>query len=189
MANTNAPSGLQPFRHLTGGQVRSNEYSIASGYNTALYAGDVVEMTGTGKNVKQAAAGNVDNIGVFAGCRYVNELGEQKFSQYWPASTVATEIVAYVYDDPNIVFQAQCNTLSAGDVGQLVDWEVAAGVPAIGKSATIVDVATGTAAAGMALRIVELKPEVTNEYGANAKALVIFAEHALKTGAVGAGGS
>ncbi len=189
MANVDAPFGLRPYRHLTGGQVRSNEYSIASGYNTSLFTGDVVEMSGTGKNVKQAAAGNVDNIGVFAGCRYVNELGEQKFSQYWPANTVATEIVAYVYDDPMIVFQAQCNTLAAADVGQLVDWEIGAGSPAVGQSATVVDVATGTAAAGMALRIVELKPEVTNDYGDNAKALVIFAEHALKTGAVGAGGS
>jgi len=189
MANSNSPFGLRPYRHLAGGQVRSNEYSIASGYNKSLFSGDVVEMSGTGKNVQQAIAGNVDNIGVFAGCRYVNELGEQKFSQYWPANTVATEVVAYVYDDPNIVFQAQCNTLAEADVGQLVDWAVAPGVPALGQSASVVDVITGTAAVGMALRIIELKPEVTNAYGVNAKALVIFAEHALKTGAVGAGGS
>lgn len=188
MANTDSAFGLRPYRHLTGGCVRTNEYSIASGYNTNLFHGDPVEMTGTGKNVQLAAAGNIDNIGVFAGCRYVNAQGEQKFSKHWPANTVATEIVAYVYDDPNIVYEAQCDTLAAGDVGALVDWNVGTGSASTGLSGAYADIGALTATAAKSLRILELKPAVDNAYGAYAKALVMFAEHALKTGAAGAGG-
>ena len=127
MANVNGPFGLRPARHLTGGVIRASEYSIASGYATSIFTGDVVEMTGTGTNVGKAAAQNADNIGVFAGCRYVDAQGKQQFSQYWPASTTATDVVAFVYDDPNIVFEAQTDTLAEGDIGALADWNVGTG--------------------------------------------------------------
>lgn len=187
MANVNAPSGLRPVRHMGGGDIRMSEYSIASAYNTNIFTGDVVEMTGTGKNVAKAAAQNVDNIGVFAGCRYVNAQGEQKFSKHWPADTVATEIVAYVYDDPDIVFEAQCDTLAAADIGALVDWNVGTGSTATGVSG-LYAVGSVTGTTGKSLRLVELKKSPNNAYGAYAKAYVVFAEHVLKGVVAGVGG-
>lgn len=189
MANTNSAFGLRPYRHLSGGCVRMNEYSIASGYSVDIFHGDPVEITGTGKNIQRAAAGNVDSIGVFAGCRFVNAQGEQKFSKHWPANQVATEIVALVYDDPNIVYEIQCDTLAEGDIGQLVDWNLGTGSVATGLSGAFADIGALTASAGKSLRILELKPSVDNAYGTYAKALVSFAEHALKTGTAGAGGA
>lgn len=188
MANVNSPHGLRPVRHMTGGDVRVNEYSIASAYATNIFFGDPVEMTGTGKNIQLAAAQNVDNIGVFAGCRYVNAQGEQKFSKYWPASTSATEIVAMVYDDPNIVYEIQCDTLAEGDIGQLVDWAAGTGSTTTGVSGAYADLTTGTATTNMSLRLIELKKSPDNAYGAYAKAYVVFAEHVLKGVVAGVGG-
>lgn len=188
MANTNAPHGLRAVKHMTGGVVRTNEYTIASAYNTNIFYGDQVEMTGTGKNVALAAATNVDNIGMFAGCRYVNAAGEQKFSKYWPADTVATEIVALVYDDPNIVFEAQCDTLAAADIGTLVDWNAGTGSTSTGMSGGYMDVGAGTATTDQTYRLIELKPSPDNAYGAYAKAYVVFAEHVLKGVVAGVGG-
>lgn len=188
MANTNSPNGLVPFRHLSGGSIRASAYSIASAYAYSIYEGNPVEMTGTGRNVQNAAAGNADNIGVFAGVRYVDAQGNQVFSKKWPADTVATDIIAYVYDDPNIVFAAQCDTLAEGDVGTLVDWNEGTGNDTTGISGAYADVGAGTATTAQSLRIQRLIPRVNNAYGAYAKAEVTFAEHALKTGAAGAGG-
>jgi len=187
MANVNGPFGLRPARHSTGGVIRASEYSIASAYATSIFTGDVVEMTGTGTNIAKAAAENVDNIGVFAGCRYVDSQGKQQFSQYWPASTTASDIVAFVYDDPNIVFEAQCDTLAAADIGALADWNVGTGSTTTGQSGLYV-VASSTGTTGKALRLLQAKPSPDNAYGAYAKVEVVFAEHVMKGVVSGVGG-
>lgn len=187
MANVNSPFGFRPVRHQSGGCVRLNEYSIESGYNTTIYQGDVVEMTGTGKNVAKAAAANPDNIGVFWGCRYVDAQGNQQFSNRWPANTVATDIVALVYDDHNIVFEAQVDTIAEADIGNLMDLAVGTGSDLTGVSGAYLDEATkGTT--GGAFRVLEIVPNPVNEYGAYAKVHCVFAEHAVKGVVAGVGG-
>ncbi|RJQ53485.1 MAG: hypothetical protein C4521_07505 [Actinobacteria bacterium] len=188
MANTNSPFGFRARRHMTGGMIRLSEYSIASAYNANIFFGDPVEMTGTGKNIQLAPEDNVDSIGVFAGCRYVDSQGNQKFSKYWPAGTTATDIVALVYDDPNIVFEMQVSTIAAADVGQLVDWAAGTGSTVTGVSGAYADTATA-AASNASLRIIGLVPRVDNAYGAYAKIEVVFAEHALKGVVAGVGGN
>lgn len=45
-------------------------------------------------------------IGVFVGCSYTSpSTGQKLFAQYYPASTAANDIVAYVVDDPSAVFK------------------------------------------------------------------------------------
>lgn len=188
MANTNAPSGFKPIKHLTGGAIRLSEYSIASGYGTAIYSGDRVEMTGTGTNVAKSAAGNTDDIGTFAGVMYVDSVGNQVFSKHWPASTTATDIRALVYDDPNIVFEVQCDTLAEADVGQLVDLNVGTGSATTGLSGAYADVGAGTATTGKTFKILRLVPRANNAYGAYAKAEVIAVEHAHSGVVSGVGG-
>lgn len=188
MANTNSPFGFRARRHMTGGMIRLSEYSIASAYSSNIFLGDPVEMTGTGKNIQLAAAANVDSIGVFAGCRYVDSQGNQKFSKYWPASTTATDIVAMVYDDPNIVFEMQVDTIAAADVGLLVDWNAGSGSTITGVSGAYADISSA-AATDKSLRILGLVPRVDNAYGAYAKIEVVFAEHALKGVVAGVGGN
>jgi hypothetical protein len=187
MANTNAPFGLRPVGHIAGGDVRLQEYSIASAYNTNIFQGDVVELTGTGTNVALAAAENVDNLGVFWGCRYVDSSGNQVFKNYWPADTVGTNIVALVYDDPMTMFECQTDTLAAADVGTLVDWNAGTGSTTTGVSG-LYAVGSVTGTSGKGLRVKKLVPRPDNAYGAYAKAHVVFAEHIHLTGAAGAGG-
>jgi len=198
MANRDGANGLRPSRHLSGGAIRANEYSIASAYAVSLFTGDTVTMTGTGKNIAVATGGTtVDNLGVFAGCRYVNAQGKQIFSQYWPASTVATDIVAFVYDDPNIIFVGQCDDLAAADIGALIDSDQpndgSLGSATTGQSGTELVATTGTT--GKTFRLLGLINSPDNAYGTFAKAEVLFVEHVMNPAAedgsgtiVGAGG-
>ena len=42
MANQDAPFGFRPTRHLTGGEVRTNEYAIAANFGTSIYTNQPV---------------------------------------------------------------------------------------------------------------------------------------------------
>jgi hypothetical protein len=45
-------------------------------------------------------------IGVFVGCQFTNPTTKQlQFSQYYPASTAADDILAFVVDDPSALFK------------------------------------------------------------------------------------
>ena len=44
------------------------------------------------------------------GCRYTDpNSGQLTFSQIWPANTVASDAMAYVVDDPNVLFTIQAS--------------------------------------------------------------------------------
>lgn len=189
MANTDAPYGLRPIRHMSGGVVSTNEYTIATGYATSIFFGDVVQGVADG-SIVQAEAGNVDNLGVFAGCSYVNATGEQIFSPYWPASTTATNIKAFVYDDPNIIFaiQSDATGAAAADKHNGADWEVVAGDTKTGRSKWNLDVSAGLATTGKALRILRVIDDGENAAGAYSDVEVIFNEHVMKGVVSGVGG-
>jgi hypothetical protein len=106
MANKDAAFGFRPVRHLTGGLIRTNEYAIAANYGTDIFQGQCV-IAVTGGTIQAAAAGNV-LLGVFGGCFFTHPTtGKPTFSNHYPASTNASDIVAQVYDDPRIVFEVQ----------------------------------------------------------------------------------
>lgn len=186
MANTNSPMGLRAVRHFSGGTVRPSEYTIADGYNTAIYAGDLVKSTGTGNNIAVCAAGE-RSIGVFQGVNFTNSAGDIKFQPYWPASTAlatGTTAKAMVYDDPKILFEVQVSAsagLVATDIHNFADIVYAAGNAQSGTSGVMLDQSTLTAttANGGQLYIYRLAPTVGNAYGQYAKALVMINEHEL----------
>ena len=186
MTNVNAPFGLRPVRHSRGGVIRASEYTIADQYGTSLFTGDPVKETGTGKNIGIASAGASNKItGIFAGCEYVDALGETKFSKYWPASTVTksgTTVKALVYDDPDIEFEVQFDTLAAADVRALANLASGAGNTVTGLSGW-----TGVAPPGSTenqVKIMDVPPVigangVTNAYGTYAVAAVLISQHVL----------
>jgi hypothetical protein len=107
-----APYGLKPV-NLIGGLPfagATRQIPIASTYATNIFNGDVVQYKNDGtliittlQNQDAAVAGVV---GVFLGCSFTNPTTKQKqFSQYYPASTVADDIMAYICDDPNALFK------------------------------------------------------------------------------------
>ena len=107
MANKDAAFGFRPTRHLTGGEIRTEEYTIAANHGTSIFTGQVVEAV-AGGGIEQAAAGDTQQLGVFGGCFYTDPTSSKPtYSAFYPASTNASDIVAYVYADPHIVFEAQ----------------------------------------------------------------------------------
>lgn len=105
-----APYGLQPV-NLIGGQVfagSTREYPIPYGYSTNIFYGDFVGLTRGQIQRLAVSTGTAGNqSGIFLGCSYTDPTTKQKrFSQYWPASTLAGDAVAIVCDDPDTVFKA-----------------------------------------------------------------------------------
>lgn len=104
-----APYGLIPIQ-LIGGQVYAGStrmIPIASGYSTDLLYGDVVKLTTDGTLVKDTGTSTATPVGVFLGCQYTNPTTKQWLqTQYWPASTVASDAMAVVADDPKLLFRA-----------------------------------------------------------------------------------
>ena len=109
MANKDAAFGVKPTRHLTGGKIRTEEYAIAANHGTSIFNGQVVEAVAAG-GIEQAAAGDTQQLGVFGGCFFTDpSTSKPTFKAFYPASTNASDIVASVFADPYIVYEAQHN--------------------------------------------------------------------------------
>lgn len=176
MANTDAPNGFTPLRHLTGGVVRPQEYLIANAYNANLASGDLVALASDG-TINRATAGGVA-LGVFYGAEYIeNSTGDVKFVKVWNNGTAVkanTSVKAYVYDDPNITYKVQGNgTFAAANVGETCNVTLGTFNSTFGYSTDEADLATlGTGA--QVLKILRLIDEPNNAVGANAKLEVII---------------
>lgn len=105
MALTASPFGFVLRKHPTG-QSRANAYTISAAYATAIGYEDPVALDTNGQIIIGTAGS--DFIGVFAGVHYRDATGKPTYSKNWPgAVSGATEIVCYVYDDPDNVYEAQ----------------------------------------------------------------------------------
>ena len=149
MSATNAPFGFRPSYHPSG-QMRPKAYTIASTYAANIFQGDPVKLVdagtvqlGTSDGTRSGTVDSVSLLGVFAGCQYIDSLGKPTLTPFWPTGTTATDIVAWVYDDPETIFQVQYNNPSSGTtvqtaVGEECDWTVASpgGSTATGLSNT-----------------------------------------------------
>ena len=177
MANADAPRGFWPLRHLSGGSMaRTSPYTIASTYGTNIFRGDVVKLV-AGGGIELAAAGD-RFIGVFDGVQYTASDGSMKYAKYWPASTTATAIPAYVYDDPNILFGVQsAGSTVAADVGNIGDHVAGTGSTTTGISAHELNGTTSTSDAGW--RVLGKIESPDNAYGTNVNLIVQAYEHEL----------
>lgn len=107
-----APYGLKPI-NLVGGLPfagATRQIPIGNAYNTSIFNGDVVQLNSSGNVIITTLQNNASPvngvIGVFLGCSYTNPATKQKvFSQYYPASTAADDILAYISDDPNALYK------------------------------------------------------------------------------------
>lgn len=114
---TAAPYGFRVVK-LAGNRpnaLTNSLYPIASNYGTSIYYGQPVVFASSGIQVPSSAnlgSSGADNyIGIFVGCTYTDpSLKYTVFRQYYPASTVASDIQAYVMDDPNAILQVQTST-------------------------------------------------------------------------------
>ena len=105
-----APYGLKPI-NLIGGQVfagQTRELPIASNTAGAINNGDIVRLA-SGFIVKETGTTTVSAtgvVGVFVGVTYTNpSTGQKLFANSYPGSVVASDIMAYVVDDPDALFK------------------------------------------------------------------------------------
>jgi len=150
MASSATPYGLKPVKRADGlpysGAV--THYKIdPAGVANNIFNGSIVQLTaagyieladGTGKDITTNNFGgsSIGAAGVFVGCEYVNDQGQTVHSQYYPSGAV--NAVAYIVDDPNVLFQAQLDGVSGQD-----DLGTITGFPAAQNPLTSGDTATG----------------------------------------------
>jgi hypothetical protein len=130
----NTPNGIIPVRSLTSGPYNGqvNTYLIKSGYTNNIYRGDIVVVAGPGDadgdytgyiiSLADALNGTPEQqrytplLGVFNGCSYRQPFAQNPIDPaspgrpMWPAGQVKLNnvpAVAFVADDPILVFQAQ----------------------------------------------------------------------------------
>jgi len=159
MSLTATPTGAEPMGTLSSsgsfsGKVR--HIPIASGVTPAIFYGDFVKLVAGGGVELDAGTSSMTPVGVFVGCSYTDPNSSQLvMAQYWPTGTVASDAVAYVADDPNLLMQMQGNAaIEAADRGQNASVVQTAGSTSIGRSRNAVNSVTATTAA-MPLRVID----------------------------------
>jgi len=105
-----APYGMKPV-NLIGGQPFAGStrmFPIQYGFATNIFYGDFVKVVRGFATRAAITTGTTNNqiTGVFLGCSFTDPVTKQKrFSQFWPANTLAGDGVAYVADDYDAVFK------------------------------------------------------------------------------------
>ena len=112
MTATAAPFGLRPSMHGSGGVVRPIRRSIDPANTTPIYKGSPIQINAadgfislSGAGTPSGATNQVD--GVFIGCEYNDATGKYNVSPFWPGTTGCTNIVAWVVEDTNAIFEVQ----------------------------------------------------------------------------------
>lgn len=182
-----APYGLKPI-NLIGGQVfagATRQLPIAASYTTAIFNGGVVTLVagGTIENSPLAADASplAGVVGVFLGCQYINPSTKQlTFSQYWPGISGATNIVAFITDDPDQLYKAvnvagttvddATSGLLPAYLGQTVVGSncrlvLNTGSTTTGNSKVGIYTAAGATTSSLPLRIVDVVPDTANASG------------------------
>jgi len=193
MANLDSPFGLRPVRMVNGSPFsnQQNRYRIAANYATSIYQGDLVQVV-TGGGIERVAAGGSGLVlGVFNGCTYTDpSSGKQKWSNYYPASTNASDIIAFVIDAPDTVFEVQAD--AAFPVADLFgNFDIVDGSPVgdttSGISNVELDVTTGATTATLPLKAIDVSQDPLNDdvATANTNVLVVINNHLFSAGTVG----
>jgi len=185
MANKDAAFGCRPVRMMggapySGGQSR---YRIASGATTPIYQGDLVTQLTAGVLGRHAASGTVPIVGVFNGVQYTDPTsGEQVYKNYYPGSIAASDIIANIVDDPNVVFEVQADAaLPVADLFGNFDIVDASDVgdEYSGRSNTELDVTTGATTATLPLKAIDISQDPLNSDvgSANTNVLCVIQNH------------
>ena len=187
MANETTKMGLIPVRKVggqpwTGGQQR---YRIASGATTAIFQGDLVTQLTAGTIGRHAASGTVPFLGVFNGCSYTDPTsGETVFSNSYPGSIAASDIVANVIDDPMVQFSIQSD--EAFPVTDLFgNFDIVDSSPVgdtkTGTSNMQLDTSTGATTATLPLKAIDISqdPENSDVASAGTNVIVVIQNHVM----------
>jgi len=172
MATTATPMGAEPIDTLSSsgsftGKVR--HIKIASAYDTAIFYGDFVKVVSSGTIERSAVTTAVvaGTLGIFVGCSYTDPSTSQlTFNQTFPADTAASDIMAYVVDDPKLVFRMQGDeAIAQTGLGNNVSAVNTAGSTSIGRSKNALDGGSVATTNTLPLRILEFVDGPTSTVG------------------------
>lgn len=138
MSSTSAPFGFRASFHNSG-NMRPKAYTVASTYAANIFSGDPVKLIdtgviqlGTSDGTRSGTTDGIALLGIFVGCQYNDASGKPTISPFWPTGTTATDITAWVVDDPETLFEVQYSnpgtpgtTTMQTAVGEECDWTVA----------------------------------------------------------------
>ncbi len=124
MSATYTPFGLKPVWHPSG-LVRSLNYTGAYDDAVTFYSGTPVALSNSGSAseitvASNSAAATARLFGVFAGVEYTDASGRRTVSKWFgPALGTATDVVFWIYQDQEIVYEIQANgSMANTTVGQ-----------------------------------------------------------------------
>jgi hypothetical protein len=176
MPSTSAPFGLRPAFHpsgldraqalANGIKAESTSGNVSAGYNTNILKGQPIKMD-AGGYIVVAGAGDAF-LGAFAGVEWTDATGRRRVSNYWPAneSFQVGSVVAYFYDDPNIVYEIQADgTLAQTSIGDEADLSnTTAGSTTTGLSQCTLSISVVGADNEAQMRIVDIAPYPDNNW-------------------------
>jgi len=172
MATSATPTGAEPVNTLSAsgsysGKVR--HIKIASAYDTAIFYGDFVKLVAAGTLEKAAVTTAVvaGTVGIFVGCSYTDPSSSQMtFNQTFPADTAASDIMAYVVDDPKLVFKMQGDeAIAQTGLGNNISAVSTAGSTTIGRSKNALDGGSIATTNSLPLRVLEFVDGPTSAVG------------------------
>jgi len=164
-----APYGFQAINRVDGmpyaGQTRL--IPIASTYNTAIYAGDLVKIVAAGTIEKFTGTTTGSPSGVFVGVQYVNSVSQFTPAQYYPGTSV-TEAFAIVVDDPLAAFKVAVTNGSSvmssaarAAVGSNMSVLAGTGDANTGNSGASVLAGSEATTAGLVVRVIDTVDETS----------------------------
>jgi len=191
MANTLERFGLRPSRQLNGSPFinAQNRYRIASGNSTSIYQGDLVTPLASGQITRYVANTSNTVVGVFNGCFYTDPTTQKPtFSNFYPSSTNASDIVAFVIDGPDSVFEVNADDVFAvADIFKNYSVNNATGSTQTGISLVQLDVAESGTAGTYVVQAIDISQDSNNNDVAtsNANIMVRINNHFYRQGGTG----
>jgi hypothetical protein len=188
MANQLEKFGLRPYRKLDGTPLvgAQNRYTIASNYATAIFQGDLV-IPVTGGNIERYP-GNTSTavVGVFNGVFYTDPTTQKPtFKNFYPGSVAASDITAFVVDDPDAVFLVDADaTFARADLFQNYSLTAVSGNTKTGNSLQQLDVSESGTNATFVVQAIDISqdPDNSDTSSANANILVRINNHFYRSG-------
>ena len=190
MSNQLEKFGLRPYRKLDGTPLvgAQNRYTIAAGYATAIYQGDLVKPVAAGNIERHTANTSAAVVGVFNGVFY-NDPTTQKptYKNYYPGSITPTQgnITAFVVDDPDAVFLMDADAVFArADLFKNYSITSATGVTQTGISSVQLDGSVSGTASTFVVQAIDISqdPENSDVTTSNANILVRINNHFFRSG-------
>ena len=187
MANKDASFGLRPARMMSGAPYSGGQsrYRIASGATPPIFQGDLVKQLTAGVIGRVAASSTVPVIGVLNGVEYTDpSTGKQVYKNYYPGSISASDIIAFVVDGPDVVFEVQSDdTFPVADLFgnfDIVD-QSTTGDTKSGKSRMELDLSTGATATTLPLKAIDISQDPDNDDVAtsNTNVMVVIQNHIM----------